>query len=147
MEVILKKDVNNIGKAGAVVKVKDGFARNFLIPRGLGMPVTTQGLKVLEEEEQQRLLLSEKTRKEAEELGAKLKSISLTMPVLTQADEKLYGSIGPVEISAALKDEGFDIDKNRILLDDPIKALGIYEVLVKLHPDIAIKLKIWVVKK
>ena len=147
MEVILKQDVDRIGKSGSIVKVKDGFARNFLFPNKLAIPVTTQNLKVVENDKQRKLLASEKSKKEAEDLKVKLSSLSITMPVLTQEDEKLYGSIAAHDIAASLKEEGFSIDKSCVLMEEPIKALGIYEITVKLHPEVSTKVKIWVVKK
>jgi large subunit ribosomal protein L9 len=147
MEVILKKDVEHIGKAGAVVKVKDGFARNYLIPGGLAVLVNSQNLKKLEEENKSRQLNQEKLKKAAEDLRGRINALSLTIPVLSQEEDKLYGSIGPQEITGALKDEGIEIDKGCIVMDEPIKALGIYEVELKLHPDVPAKLKIWIVKK
>ncbi len=147
MEVILKQDVSKVGKAGSVVKVKDGFARNFLIPRGLGELMTDAGIKRLEAEKNIRAAKLEKIKKEAEELKSKLSQVSLTIAVLTQEDGSFYGSISSVEISKALKDEGFDIDKTYIGLSDPIKALGIYEVPIKLHPEVSAAVKVWIVKK
>jgi len=148
MEVILKKDVEKIGKAGAVVKVKDGFARNFLIPNNLAVPVTQSNLKTLEQEKVKKTQLSEKIKKEAEDLGKRLANLSLTMTALIkEEDEKLYGSISGYEIANALKDEGIEIDKSCIMLEEPIKALGIYEIPVKLHPEVEAKIKVWVVKK
>lgn len=147
MEVILKQDVDKIGKYGQVVRVKDGFARNFLIPNGLATPKTASSLKKLEQEQQRKSLEIEKVKKEAEGLKAKLENLSLTLPVLTQQDDKLYGSISSVDLESALKEEGFAIDKNSIILDEPIRALGIYGIPVKLHPQVEAKIKVWVVKK
>lgn len=147
MEVILRQDVEKIGKAGQVIKVKDGYARNFLIPNGLAMPVNSVNLKKLEQERQAKIQQFEKVKKEAEGLKEKLSSVSLTIPALVQEENKLYGSITAQDVSRALKDEGFNIDRNSILLDEPIKSLGIYEVPVRLHPEISTKLKLWVVKK
>jgi len=147
MEVILKKDVQKLGKAGSVVKVKDGFARNFLFAGGLAVPVTAAGLKKLEEEKQARQKQDEQAKQSAEELKKRLEIFSLTISALAQEDEKLYGSIGNQEICLALAEEGFSVDKNMIELSEPIKSLGIYEVLLKLHPEVEAKLKIWVVKK
>jgi large subunit ribosomal protein L9 len=147
MEVILKQDVDRIGKAGAVIKVKDGFARNFLLPNGLAVPLTAANLKKVEDEKQKKLLLNEKAKKTAQELRDKLANLSLTIQVLTQETDKMYGSITSQDIAGALKEEGFDIDKNALVLEEPIKALGIYEVPVKLHSDVPAKIKIWVVKK
>ncbi len=147
MEVILKKDVEKIGKAGTVVKVKEGFARNFLFPRNLAQPATCATLKKLEQDELARSAQSAKAKEESEKLKARLDSLSLTISALTQSEEKLYGSIQANEISEALKEEGFSIDKNLIDLVEPIKSLGIYEIPIKLHPEVIAKLKLWVVKK
>ena len=146
MEVILKSDVDKIGKAGSVVEVKDGFARNFLLPNGLAILCTSSNLKKIEDEKQKKVQDYEKTKKEAQGLQSKLAALSLTIPVLAQ-DEKAYGSITINDIAQALKDEGFEIDKNCILLDEPIKALGIYEVDIRLHSEVIAKVKIWIVKK
>jgi large subunit ribosomal protein L9 len=147
MEVILKQDVDKIGKAGSVVKVKDGFARNFLIPNSLAMSLTPANLKKIEQEKDRKRLQLEKTKRQYEELKARLEGLSLTLPVLTQEGDSLYGSITSIEIERSLKEEGFDIDKNFIILDEPIKSLGIYEIPVRLHPEVSTKIKIWVVKK
>ena len=147
MEVILNKDIDKIGKAGAVVKVKDGFARNFLIPNKLAIPLTPENLKRLEQEKIKKNLQQEKIKDAAQEQKERLEGLSLTVQALTQEEDKLYGSIGVIDLAAALKEEGFEIDKNSIVLDEPIKALGIYEVPVKLHPEVLAKLKVWIVKK
>jgi len=147
MEVILNQDIDRIGKAGSIVKVKDGFARNFLIANGLAMPLTPANLKKLEQEKQQKALQSDKVKRDAEELKDRLTRLSLTMPVLTHEEDKLYAGITAKDLAAALKEEGFDIDKNSIELDEPIKALGIYEVAVRLHPQVPAKIKVWIVKK
>lgn len=147
MEVILKRDVDKIGKAGTIIKVKDGFARNFLIPNSLAVPLTAENLKRLEQEKQRKISQLEKVKKEAEELSKRLEALSLTMPVLTQEEDKLYASITAQDIAHALAEEGVDIDKNIIMLDEAIKSLGIYEVTAKLHPEVSCKIKIWIVKK
>jgi len=147
MEIILNQDVDRIGKAGAIVKVKDGFARNFLIPNSLAVPLTPANLKKIEQEKQRKALKLTKHKKDAEELKEKISALSLTMPVLTHDEEKLYANITAQDISAALKEEGLDIDKNCIVLDEPLKSLGIYEVPINLHPEVSLKVKVWVVKK
>ena len=147
MEVILNQDVDRIGKAGSIVKVKDGFARNFLLPNGLAVPLNSINLKKIEEDKLRKALKAERNKKEAEELKNKLSALSITIAVLAQDENKIYGSIGPVEIASALKDEGLEIDKSQITLGEPIKNLGIYEVTVKLHSEVSAKLKIWIVKK
>ncbi len=147
MKVILNKDVEKVGKAGAVVAVKEGFARNFLFPHNLAVPATEGSLKQLEQEKQAGLEQSAKVKEESIQIKQRLSSISLTIPALTQGQEKLYGSISAQEISEALKEEGFSIDKSNIDLTEPIKSLGIYEVPVKLHPEVIATVKLWVVKK
>jgi large subunit ribosomal protein L9 len=139
--------MDKLGKAGSIVKVKDGFARNFLIPKGLAFPKTDANLKKIEQDKQKKLFQIEKAKRESEKLKERLENLSLTIPVLTQEEDKLYGSITPVDIAGILKEEGLDVDKNSIILDDPIKSLGIYEVLIKLHPEVSAKIKVWVVKK
>lgn len=147
MEVILSQDVDRIGKAGVIVKVKDGFARNYLLPNKLAVPVTQANLKKLEIEKQKKTKELEKAKSAAEDLKNKITNLSLNIQVLTQEDDKLYGSITAQEVAHALKEEGFEIDKNAIMLEEPIKALGVYELPVKLHADISAKIKVWVVKK
>lgn len=147
MEVILSKDVDKLGKAGSVVNVKDGFGRNFLIPRGLAVALTAANLKKLEQEEERKKLHLQRIKKDREELGERISTISLTMAALTKEDDKLYAGINAQDIANSLKDEGFDIDKDAIILDEPIKSLGIYEVPVRLHPEVLTKVKVWVVKK
>jgi large subunit ribosomal protein L9 len=147
MEVILIKDVEKIGKAGSVVKVKEGFARNFLFPQKLAREATPGSLKQLEKEAQARSAQYAKSKEEAEEIKKRLSAFSLTISALVQGDEKLYGGIGAHDISEALKVEGFTVDKNSIELTEPIKSLGIYELPVKLHPEVSATVKLWVVKK
>jgi large subunit ribosomal protein L9 len=147
MEVILVQDVDRLGKSNSIVKVKDGFARNFLIPNKLAIPLTAENLKKLEQEKQKKLLHSEKVKRLAEEQAKRLSGFSLTIPVLTLEDDRLYGSVTAQDIASGLKDEGVEIDKNSIVLTEPIKSLGIYEVAVKLHPEVTATFKVWVVKK
>lgn len=147
MEVILSKDIDRVGKAGQTIEVKDGFARNFLIPNNLAFPATAANLKRLEQDKQKKAQQLEKVKKDAAALKEQLERLSLTVPVLTHEEDRLYAGITTVDLAALLKDEGFDIDRTSILLDEPLKALGIYEVSVKLHPEVLAKIKIWVVKK
>ena len=146
MEVILKENVAGLGTIGTVVKVKDGYARNYLFPMNLAVAVSAQNVKSLEQEKKVRDQKLERQKKEAELLKTKLDALSLTIPVLVEKD-KLYGSITSLEIHKALEDESIIIDKTQIALEEPIKALGIYEVPVKLHPEVTATLKVWIVKK
>jgi len=147
MEVILNQDVEKIGRAGAVVWVKEGFARNFLFPHNLAKPATSSSLKKLEQDQQARFAQSAKIKEESELVKQRLSALALTIPALVGGEEKLYGSIGVLEIAEALKAEGFLINKNIIVLAEPIKSLGIYQIPVKLHPDVIATVKLWVVKK
>ena len=147
MEVILIQDVDRLGKSSSIVKVKDGFARNFLIPNKLAIPLTPENIKKLEQDKQNKALQSEKVKQLAAEQVKRLSALSLTIPVLTLEDDRLYGSISAQDIAAGLKDEGIEIDKNCIILSEPIKNLGIYEVAIRLHPEATATLKVWVVKK
>ena len=147
MEVILTKDVNKIGKAGTVVKVKDGFARNFLMPKGLAIGVTPGNLKKLEADKEKIALESEKRKGIANDLKLRLDSLSLTLSVLAQEDGNLYGGITALDIVNALKSEGVELDKNCIIMDNSIKALGTYEISLILHPEVESKLKVLIVRK
>ncbi|MCX7926758.1 MAG: 50S ribosomal protein L9 [Candidatus Omnitrophica bacterium] len=147
MEVILIKNVEGLGQENAVVKVKDGYARNYLFPRKLALPANEQNLRKLEQIKQMRQRQAEQAKIAAEKLRNKLSSLSLTIPVLVHEKDKLYGSVGPQEIRQALKEEGIDIEESAIIINEPIKTLGIYQVPLKLHPEVEGQLKIWVVKK
>ena len=147
MNVILKSDIEGIGKTGSVVKVKDGYARNYLFPHLLALESTSANLKKLQQEQKARSLQSEKLKAVALVLKDKLEKLSLTMPVLVQENEKLYGSVSSAEIAKALKDEGLDVGTNLIMLQEPLKALGIFEVGIKLHADVTATVKLWIVKK
>ncbi|MGD0336225.1 MAG: 50S ribosomal protein L9 [Candidatus Omnitrophota bacterium] len=147
MEVILSQDVAKLGKAGSVVKVKDGFARNFLLPNKLAVPVSPANLKTLEEKKLKDQEKLEKIKSDAGTLKQKLEALSLTIAAMINEEEKLYGSIGQHEIAVALKEEGIEVDKNVIILNEPIRSLGIYTIPIQLHQDIAAQLKVWIVKK
>lgn len=147
MKVILIKDIEKIGKAKSLIKVKDGFARNFLLPKGFAIEANAGNLKKLKQDQEKMDLELEKKKGGAEELKSRLDKFSLNIPVLVQEDGSLYGSISEVDICAALKSEGIEIEKSCFVMEEPIKALGIYEVPLKLHPEVSSKLKVWVVKK
>lgn len=147
MEVILTQEVKGLGKTQAVVKVKDGFARNFLLPKGLALLATKENLAKMAEIEKRKAMQLEKEKSQAEELARRLKGISINVAVATNEEDNLYGSVTDADIVSALKEEGFNIDKQNILLNEPLKNLGIYDVAIKLHPEVEAKIKVWVVKK
>ncbi len=145
MKVILRKEHEKLGQIGTAVVVKDGYARNYLIPRGIAFPATDGGMRALEEEKKQTARRSNKELKESEKLAANLEKVSLTVKMKVGEDEKLFGSVTSQMISDVLKEQGFTIDKRVIDLEEPIKALGIYTVNVKLHQNVIGKVKVWVV--
>jgi len=147
MKVILRKDFETIGKVGEIVEVKDGYARNYLLPQGIALKADRKNIKLLESEQQQMQLKLNKDKKSAEKLAEKLADISCTATVSVGEEDKVFGSVTTQEISDLLKDKGFEIDRKKILLDEPIKALGIYTIPIKLHTEVEAKIKLWVVKE
>lgn len=147
MEVILCQQVPKVGKIGDVVKVKDGFARNFLLPRKLAFLATPENKRRIEHEKAQRLKEYEAGKAEAQQLADKLSKVSCTVTVEVNDLEKLYGSVTDVEIVKAIEVEGFKVERKSIELEKPIEELGIFEVGVKLHPEVTAKVRVWVAKK
>ncbi len=147
MQVILKEDVPNLGKAGDVVNVRDGYGRNFLLPRKKAIMAAPNNLRQLEHQKKVVAALQLKRRRTAEELSQKIAGISLTIPRDAGEEDKLFGSVTTKDISEALRVEGYVVDRHDISLEAPIKQLGIFEVPVKLHPEVTGTVKVWVVKK
>jgi large subunit ribosomal protein L9 len=146
MEVLLREDYEGLGRAGELVTVKDGFARNYLIPKGLALCASSAAARMVDHERRSRDVREGKARREAEKLAGKLGKISLTAGVKTGEDDRLFGTVTPAEIATLLGEKGFDIDRKKIVLDEPITALGIYGVKVKLHAQVEAEVKLWVVK-
>jgi large subunit ribosomal protein L9 len=142
MKVILREDVEKLGKAGEVVKVADGFGRNYLIPRQLAVPANVRNLKALEHDRRVIEARAKKTRKGAESLAEKLGSVSLTISAKAGDEGKLFGAITSRDIAEALEKAGVAVDRKTVLLPDPIKQLGDYKVKVKagtdLHPEVSV---------
>lgn len=147
MEVILCQDVEKIGRLGEVVKVKSGFARNYLIPRKLAYLATPGNLKRIEQEKAKRLESDRQAHQEAQQLADKLNKVSCTITVEVNDLDKLYGSVTDVDIAHALEQEGYKIEKRNIIIEKPIEALGIYDIGVKLHREVTAKVRVWVAKK
>ena len=147
MEVLLKKEVKHLGKSGDVVKVKDGYWRNYLSPQGLAVPATDKNLKILQHEKIIEEKKNDKIKEAAMEIAEKLKKISCTIVRHAGEEDKLFGSVTAMDISESIENEGFKIDKKNILIDEPIKKLGIYHIPVKVHPEITVEVNIWVVKE
>ncbi len=147
MKVILKNDVPKLGNAGDIIAVKDGYARNFLIPKGLAEKAELGSVKAVENLKKVLSQQMEKKKKEAIKLRDRLLNISCTITRQTGEGEKIFGSVTTRDIEEALKVENIHIDRKNIMLDEPIKQLGIFEVPVKLHKDVEAKIKVWVVAK
>ena len=147
MKVILRKDHEKLGKIGAVVDVKDGFARNFLIPNGIAYAASDGSMRALGEEKRQAERRAHKEEQTAARTAAELEKISITLKMKVGEDEKLFGSVTGQMIADELAAKGFTIDKRSIVLEEPIKALGIYTVDVKLHHSVTGKIKVWVVRE
>jgi large subunit ribosomal protein L9 len=147
IQVILQHDVDNVGKSGELVKVRPGYARNYLLPRSLAVPATAAQVNRVNHDKAVALAKSEKLKKEARGLAEKIGAITITMTRSVGEDEKLFGSVTAKEIETAVKAKGFDIDRKKMHLPEAIKALGTYEIPVKLMTDVTATLKVEVVKK
>lgn len=147
MEVVLIKDYEGLGKSMDVVPVKDGYARNFLLPRGIAVQATEGNRKKVAETKR----LAEKRelvkQGEAKELAVKIEQTPCTIPVKVGEEDKIYGSVSAQEIAEFLKKEGFDIEKRHVDLAEPIKQLGVYTVKIDLYKNVSANLKVWVVKE
>ncbi|PID55673.1 50S ribosomal protein L9 [candidate division KSB3 bacterium] len=147
MEIILKDTVEKLGKPGDQVKVSDGYARNFLIPKGFAVKATKQNVARLEHE---RMLIAQKKQKElkgAEKLANKIRSLSCVLTRKVGEQEKLFGSVTSIDLAAFLEENGVEIDRKLILLDEPIKALGTHKVTVQVHPEVSTELKVKIKKE
>ena len=146
MDVVLIKEIEKLGKAGAVVQVKPGFARNYLLPRGLAVTATDANLKTLRERTQQLEHKQARLRQQAEALKQRVEGLSLTLKLNVGEQETVFGSITAHAIHEALAAQGLGVDKHAIHLAEPIKTLGVFEIPVRLHPDVSAILKVWVAK-
>lgn len=147
MEVILHEDVPNLGSVGDIVAVKDGYARNFLLPRKLAVVADQKNVKMLEHQKKVAEAKKSRLKGKAEELAKKLASVSITITKEAGEEDKIFGSVTAIEIANALRTEGYTIDRRHIKLTEPIKKIGVYDVAVRLHQDVDGVVKIWVVKK
>ena len=147
MKIILRQNFEKLGQIGDVVHVKDGYARNFLIPRKIAYTALEGNIRALEEEKK---TMAKKSRQEieaAEKLAAELEKVSVTIPVQVGEEDKIFGSVTTQMIGDALKEKGYEIDKRKIEINEPIKALGIYGISVKLHQNVNANIKVWVVRE
>jgi large subunit ribosomal protein L9 len=147
MKVILVKDVPELGEEGDVKDVAPGYARNYLFPKGFVVEDTAFNRNRMKEQRKKIVAKKVKKRDEAEALAEELSAISVNIPAAAQDNDKLFGAIHETDIGKALEAQGYDIDKKNILLSEPIKAIGVYKVAVKIYEDIHAELKVWVVKE
>lgn len=146
MEIILKEDIASLGKTGEVVKVKPGFARNYLLPQGLAVLADPKNLKELEHHKRMATLRQAKLKKQAEGLSQTIASLSLVIKKEAGEEDKMFGQVAVKDIVESLRKEKIFLEKKQIQLETPIKTLGDYEVVVKLHPEVRATLKVSVVK-
>lgn len=149
LKVILRQDVAELGQTGDVVTVKPGYARNYLLPRGLAFEATNANIKQLEEEQRRGEAKSKQQYLEARRRASQLESVSLTFHANAGDEGKLFGSITSADIAERLKEQNmdFEIDKRDIEIEEPIKALGVYNVPIRLHTDVKPEIKVWVIKQ
>lgn len=147
MEVILKEEVLGLGKAGELVKVRSGFARNYLLPQKKAVVADPKNVKMIEHQKKVVEASEKKVKKQAEEIAAKLAGLSITIAREVGEEDKIFGSVTTRDIADALQRAGHAIDKRRITLKEPIKKIGIFDVDIKLHSEVNGIVKVWVVKK
>jgi len=147
MKVILTQTVDRLGRAGDCMNVKDGYARNYLFPKNLAKEATSGNIKALESLKKKQAVEDENKLKEALALAQRLASISITISAKAGEEEKLFGAVTADMISKALEAERILIDKKNIVLDEPIKKLGVYQVGAKIHPEVKATLRVWIVKE
>ena len=146
MEVILRQAVESLGKPGDVVKVSNGYARNYLLPHGVAFEATPGNLKRIQQEKD-RLEAAENERREAAQgLATKLEQVQLTFSARVGDEGKLFGSVTSADVAQQLESQGFSIEKRQIDLHEPIKALGVYRIPIRLHADVKPEIRVWVIK-
>lgn len=147
MEIILKEDVINLGYKGDIVKVKDGYGRNFLIPGKKAVLATGSAKKMLAEDLKQRAHKLERLKNEAAELAEKIKNISLTVGAKTSTTGKIFGAVGPIQLAEAFEKAGFTVDRKVIVLKEPVKEVGSYKATLKLHKEVSVEVAFEVVSE
>ena len=147
MKVILNEDVKNLGKMGSVINVSAGYARNFLVPKNLAVEANIKNIKALEHEKRKIAERAKKVIKSNQEIAEKISSMTITLKAKAGEEERLFGSITTMDIANAIKVQGLDIDRKKIMLDDPIKRLGSYTVGIKIQPDINASLNVNVISE
>jgi len=147
MKVVLRQTVKNLGEKGDIIRVSDGYGRNYLIPRQLAWEANEKNIRRLKEEKRREEEKDEKILRSASAFASKLDKVSCTIPVKVGDSEKIFGAVTSSDIREALLSKGIDVDKKDILLDEPIKELGVYTVEVRIHPKVTGRVKVWVLKE
>ena len=147
MEVILRETVDNLGKRGEIVKVADGYARNYLLPRKLALPATEGNKKHVERERKIVEVRESQEKEQAEAIAARISAVDISIPRRVGETEALYGSVTGADIADYLKAKGFEIDRRKLILPEPLKTLGQHDVPLKLHREVTVPLKVKVVKE
>jgi large subunit ribosomal protein L9 len=148
VKVILRQDIDKLGEAGEVVSVKPGFARNYLLPRGFAYEASAANLRKSEEDKSRAEARTRRDYLEARRRASQLEGVSLTFHAKAGEESKLFGSVTTADIADRLNEQGLDfqVDRRTIELDEPLKALGVFAVPVKLHPEVKPEVKVWVIK-
>jgi large subunit ribosomal protein L9 len=147
MDVILTQKVQGLGDRGDAVRVKDGYARNYLFPKRLALPSTEGQKRVLNEENRLHEVRDLKLKQSVQAIAEKMKGLSCTLVVQAGEEDKLYGSVTGHDIAKAVAEQGFTVDHRQVVLEEPIKKLGVYTVPIRLHRDVEVPVKVWVVKE
>ena len=147
MKIILLENVPSLGKAGDLVKVSAGYGRNYLIPQQKAILATEKSLKVVEHKKRQVQQRMEKTKKDSEKMGQRIEKLSCTFAKTVGESGKLFGSVTSMDIESYLKENGIEVDRKKIILEEPIKNLGMFTVPIKLNPEVTAHLKVWVVQE
>ena len=147
MKVILLKDIDSLGKLGDEVEVKDGYARNYLIPNKFAGEATSGALRILEQKKREQDRKEKQLKEECQVLAEKIQTASCTISMDAGEEDKLFGAVTSEMIATSFGEEGIELDKKKIVLEEPIKALGVYNVEIRLHPEVKTQARVWVVKK
>ena len=147
MKIILTESVDRLGESGEIVEVKDGYARNYLLPRGLALAASRSNMAVYGEARRQKDAQQNREKRTAEGLAKRLEKASCTVAVAVGEEDRIFGSVTAQQIADLLNEQGFEVDRRSIQLDDPIRALGVYDVPIRLHSEVEAKVKVWVVKE
>ena len=147
MKVILRQDIENLGKMGDLVTVKDGYARNYLIPRSYAYFASEKATKRLVVEKKQYAQRQDKLKAQAQDLAVKLAELQISVPMKVGEEGRLFGSVTPNMIAQELLTRGYEIDRRIIIIEEPIKSLGVFDAKIKLHPEVVATVKVWVISE